>query len=98
MKNINTEKLIQYINDWAEESEKQADKWGADGYFSEAHKAEVIAEFLREDLVRGIEMDLMNEESKALHITAECHEEGGEIFVTDQSGNGNHAKLNTITT
>ena len=29
---------------------------------------------------------------------AACHEEGGEIFVTDQSGNGNHAKLNTITT
>jgi hypothetical protein len=98
MKNINTEKLIQYINDWAEQSEKQADKWGADGYFSEAHKDQVIAEFLREDLVRGIEIDLMNEESKALHITAECHEEGGEIFVTDQSGNGNHAKLNTITT
>jgi hypothetical protein len=98
MKNINTEKLIQYINDWAEESEKQAYKWGADGYFSEAHKAQAIAEFLREDLVRGIEIDLMNEESKALHITAECHEEGGEIFVTDQSGNGNHAKLNTITT
>jgi len=48
--------------------------------------------------VRCIEIDLMNEESKALHITAECHEEGGEIFVTDQSGNGNHAKLNTITT
>ena len=62
MKNINTEKLIQYINDWADQSEKQADKWGADGYFSEAHKDQVIAEFLREDLVRGIEMDLMNEE------------------------------------
>jgi hypothetical protein len=59
MKNINTEKLIQYINDWAEEAEKQADKWGADGYFSEAHKDQVIAEFLREDLVRGIEMDLV---------------------------------------
>ena len=25
---------------------------------------------------------------------AACHEEGGEIFVTDQSGNGNHAKFN----
>ncbi len=62
MKNINTEKLIQYINDWAEESEKQAYKWGADGYFSLAYKAEAIAEFLREDFVRGIEMDLMNEE------------------------------------
>jgi hypothetical protein len=24
---------------------------------------------------------------------AACHEEGGEIFVTDQSGNGKHAKL-----
>ena len=59
MKNINTEKLIEYINDWAEQSEEQADKWGADGHFSEAHKAEVIAEFLREDLVRGIEMDLV---------------------------------------
>jgi hypothetical protein len=59
MKNINTEKLIQYINDWAEESEEQADKWGADGHFSESYKAEVIAEFLREDLVRGIEMDLV---------------------------------------
>jgi len=62
MENINTEKLIRYINDWAEESEKQADKWGANGYILEAHKAEVIAEFLREDFVRGIEMDLMNEE------------------------------------
>jgi|TARA_R100001198_G_C5224835_1_gene205776 hypothetical protein len=59
MKNINTEKLIQYINEWAEESEQQADKWGADGYSSEAYKAEVIAEFLREDLVRGIEIDLV---------------------------------------
>jgi len=57
MKNINTEKLIQYINDWAEQSEEQADKWGADGHFSEAFKAKVIAEFLREDLVRGIEND-----------------------------------------
>jgi hypothetical protein len=30
---------------------------------------------------------------KAYIRGAECHEEGGEIFVTDQSGNGNHAKL-----
>ena len=59
MKNINTEKLIQYINDWAEQSEEQADKWSADGYLFEAHKDKVIAEFLREDLVRGIEMDLV---------------------------------------
>ena len=57
MKNINTEKLIQYINDWAEQSEEQADKWGADGHFSEALKAKVIAQFIREDLVRGIEND-----------------------------------------
>jgi hypothetical protein len=62
MKNINTEKLIEYINDWAYQSQKQADKWGADGYFSEAHKDQVIAEFLREDLVRGIEMDLIDAE------------------------------------
>ena len=62
MKNINTEKLIQYINDWADQSERQAYKWGADGYFSEAHKDQVIAEFLREDLVRGIEMDLIDAE------------------------------------
>lgn len=60
MKNINTEKLIQYINDWAEQSEKQADKWGADGYFSEAYKAEVISDFLRDELVNGIEMDLID--------------------------------------
>tara|TARA_R100000951_G_scaffold23045_1_gene19139 strand:- start:3969 stop:4160 length:192 start_codon:yes stop_codon:yes gene_type:complete len=60
MKNINTEKLIEYINEWADQSEKQADKWGADGYFSEAHKDQVIAEFLREDLLRGIEMDLID--------------------------------------
>jgi hypothetical protein len=26
-------------------------------------------------------------------ITADCHEEGGKVFVTDQSGNGNHAEL-----
>jgi pyridoxal/pyridoxine/pyridoxamine kinase len=63
MKNINTEKLIQYINDWADQSERQAYKWGADGYFSEAHKDQVIAEFLREDLVRGIEMDLIDAEN-----------------------------------
>ena len=63
MKNINTEKLIQYINDWADQSERQAYKWGADGYFSEAHKDQVIAEFLREDLVRGIEMDLIGAEN-----------------------------------
>ena len=62
MKNINTEKLIKYINDWAEESEKQAYEWGADGHFSLAYKDQVIAEFLRYALVRGIEMDLMNEE------------------------------------
>jgi pyridoxal/pyridoxine/pyridoxamine kinase len=62
MKNINTEKLIQYINDWADQSERQAYKWGADGYFSEAHKDQVIAEFLREDLVRGIEMDFIGAE------------------------------------
>jgi hypothetical protein len=62
MKKINTEKLIQYINDWAEESEKQAYEWGADGHFSLAYKAEAIAEFLREDLVRGIEIDLINAE------------------------------------
>ena len=61
MKNINTKKLIEYINDWADQSEKQADKWGADGYFNEAFKTQLIADFLREDLVRGIEMDLMNE-------------------------------------
>ena len=59
MKNINTKKLIEYINDWAEQSEEQADKWGADGHFSEAHKAEVIADFLRDELVKGIEMDLV---------------------------------------
>jgi hypothetical protein len=61
MENINIEKLIEYINDWADQSEKQADKWGADGYFSEAHRDQVIAEFLREDLLRGIEMDLIDE-------------------------------------
>jgi hypothetical protein len=60
---INTKKLIQYINDWAYQSQKQADKWGSDGYFSEAHKDQVIAEFLREDLVRGIEMDLIDAEN-----------------------------------
>ena len=60
MKNINTEKLIQYINDWAEQAEKQADKWGADGHFSEAFKTQVIADFLRDELVKGIEKDLMN--------------------------------------
>ena len=54
MKNINTEKLIKYINDWAEESEKQAYEWGADGHFSLAYKDQVIAEFLRDALVRGI--------------------------------------------
>ena len=59
MKNINTEKLIQYINDWAEQSEEQADKWSADGHFSEAYKAEVISDFLRDELVNGIEMDLV---------------------------------------
>jgi len=63
MENINTKKLIEYINDWADQSEKQADKWGADGYFSEAHKDQVIAEFLREDLVRGIEMDFIGAEN-----------------------------------
>ncbi len=63
MKNINTEKLIQYINDWAEQSEEQAYKWGADGYFSEAYKAEVISDFLRDELVNGIEMDLIGAEN-----------------------------------
>jgi hypothetical protein len=62
MENINTKKLIEYINDWADQSEKQADKWGADGYLFEAHKDQVIAEFLREDLVRGIEMDFIGAE------------------------------------
>ena len=59
---INTQKLTEYINDWADQSEEQAYEWASDGCFDEAYKAEVIANFLREDLVRGIEMDLMNEE------------------------------------
>jgi pyridoxal/pyridoxine/pyridoxamine kinase len=56
---MNTEKLIQYINDWADQSERQAYKWSADGYFNEAFKAQLIADFLREDLVKGIKNDLV---------------------------------------
>jgi hypothetical protein len=62
MENINTKKLIEYINDWADQSEKQADKWGADGYFNETFRAQLIADFLRDELVRGIEMDLIDAE------------------------------------
>ena len=59
---INTQKLTEYINDWADQSEEQAYEWASDGYFDEAYKAEVIANFLREDLVKGIEMDLIDAE------------------------------------
>ena len=62
MENINTKKLIEYINDGADQSEKQADKWGADGYFNETFRAQLIADFLRDELVRGIEMDLIDAE------------------------------------
>jgi hypothetical protein len=59
---INTKKLIEYINDYAGESEEQAHEWASDGCFDEAYKAQVIANFLREDLVKGIEMDLIDAE------------------------------------
>ena len=59
---INAKKLIKYINDYAGESEEQAYEWASDGCFDEAYKAEVIANFLREDLVKGIEMDLIDAE------------------------------------
>ena len=55
---MNIEKLIKYIKDYAEQSEEQAYKWASDGCFNEAYKAQVIADFLREDLVKGIEKEL----------------------------------------
>ncbi len=56
---VNAKKLTEYINDWAEQSEEQAYKWSEDGHFNEAFKAKVIADFLREDLVKGIEKDVI---------------------------------------
>jgi hypothetical protein len=58
---IKKKELIRYINDWAERSEEQAYNWSDDGYFDEAFKAKVIAEFLKEHLVKGIEKDLIYE-------------------------------------
>jgi len=43
------------------------------------------------DAMRDKAAELMK--NQAYIRGAACHEEGGEIFVTDQSGNGNHAKL-----
>ena len=58
---IKKKELIQYIKDFAEQSEKQAYNWGEDGYFDEAYKCEVIADFLRDDLVNGIKYDFSKE-------------------------------------
>jgi hypothetical protein len=59
MKNINTKKLIQYIDDLAEIKEIAAYKWSEDGHFDEAFKAKVAADFIKDELVKGIENDLI---------------------------------------
>jgi hypothetical protein len=58
---IKKKELIQYIKGCAEQSEKQAYNWSDDGYFDEAYKAQVIANFLREELAQGIENDFVKE-------------------------------------
>ena len=58
MANINTKELIQYIKDLAEIKEIAAYKWSEDGHFDEAFKAKAAADFIKDELVKGIENDL----------------------------------------
>ena len=58
---IKKKKLIKYLKEWAKASEKDAEQYSDDGDFSRAYQSIIIADFINDDLIDGIEYDSNND-------------------------------------
>jgi hypothetical protein len=58
---IKKKKLIKYLKEWAKVSEKDAEQYSESGDFSRAYQSIIIADFINDDLIDGIEYDFNNE-------------------------------------
>ena len=58
---IKKKKLIKYLKEWAKASKEDAEQWGEVGDFSLAYEAIIIANFINDDLIKGIDHDFNNE-------------------------------------
>jgi len=58
---IKKKKLVKYLKEWAKASEKDAEQYSESGDFSRAYQSIIIADFIKDDLIDGIEHDFNNE-------------------------------------
>ena len=58
---IKKKKLIKYLKEWAKVSEKDAEQYSESGDFSRAYQSIIIADFIKDDLIDGIEYDYNND-------------------------------------
>tara|TARA_A200000159_G_scaffold32261_1_gene28890 strand:- start:328 stop:522 length:195 start_codon:yes stop_codon:yes gene_type:complete len=58
---IKKKKLIKYLKEWAKASEKDAEQYSDDGDFSRAYQSIIIADFINDDLLVGIEYEFNND-------------------------------------
>jgi hypothetical protein len=58
---IKKKKLVKYLKEWAKVSEKDAEQYSESGDFSRAYQSIIIADFINDDLIDGIEYDFNNE-------------------------------------
>ena len=58
---IKKKKLVKYLKEWAKVSEKDAEQYSESGDFSRAYQSIIIADFINDDLIDGIEYDFNND-------------------------------------
>jgi|TARA_B100000902_G_scaffold399993_1_gene474357 hypothetical protein len=58
---IKKKKLVKYLKEWAKASEKDAEQYSESGDFSRAYQSIIISDFIKDDLIDGIEYDFNNE-------------------------------------
>ena len=58
---IKKKKLIKYLKEWAKAKGEDAEVYSEDGYYAGAYEAIIIADFIKDDLIKGIDHDFNNE-------------------------------------
>jgi hypothetical protein len=58
---IKKKKLIKYLKEWAKAKEEDAEQYSEFGDFADAYQSIMIADFIKDDLIDGINHDFNNE-------------------------------------
>ena len=58
---IKKKKLIKYLKEWAKASARDAEVYSEDGDYARAYEAIIIADFIKDGLIKCIDHDFNNE-------------------------------------